>query len=701
MATLETGRLLAHRYLLQDRLGDGGHAEVWKARDTLEGRAVALKFLHLRGGGANDALPVLKHEAQMAQHLDHPGVLKVQDPEQDESFAFLPMEFAAGGDASRLRGAPWQRVLPVLLQTARVLEHAHARGVVHRDLKPRNVLFDTLGNVRVSDFGAAARTGSSDAPATGSPFSASPQQLRDEPATPADDVYGLGALAYELLTRYPPFYPNFDARRVQDEEPAEPVPVHPAPPELLDLIRSMLARDAGMRPALGTVMAAFEALLAAAVPASTGDVTLVDEPAVQARTALPASMGARRRSGMFWSLGIAAVAAAGIAVLVSLPDPAPVAPEAVAEVEALPVRVADAVLPESLPGPLPESTASAPAPAPPAAEDLLQDALRAGQAALAAMQSEQARAAFRHALALQPDDMSGRQGLEAADRLQAQLAGLADGARLEARGELSRAADQYRLLLANDAGFAPARTALGRVEQGMRERALESLLTSGAESLRSGRIADAGSAYQQAAEIDPDNARVQEGLQRVAQVLANERNTRDMAAGARLEESEQWDEAVTHYRAVLDRDADLGFAQDGLARSESRAALDHELRDYLARPERLTAPAVQQAAERALARGQASAGNAPHLQQQLQQLRSRLEQLTVEVRVAITSDNSTHVSLAPVGDLGRFNSRTLELPPGHYTLTGRRDGFRDVRYEFEIAPGQVAKALSVQCTERI
>ena len=118
------------------------------------------------------------------------------------------MEFAAGGDASRLRGAPWQRVLPVLLQAARVLEHAHARGVVHRDLKPRNVLFDALGNVRVSDFGAAARTGSSDAPATGSPFSASPQQLRDEPATTADDVYGLGALAYELLSRYPPFYPN-------------------------------------------------------------------------------------------------------------------------------------------------------------------------------------------------------------------------------------------------------------------------------------------------------------------------------------------------------------------------------------------------------------------------------------------------------------------------------------------------------------
>jgi tetratricopeptide (TPR) repeat protein len=317
------------------------------------------------------------------------------------------------------------------------------------------------------------------------------------------------------------------------------------------------------------------------------------------------------------------------------------------------------------------------------------------------MQPEQARAAFEHAMALQPDDVAGRQGLEAADRLQSQLAGLADGARLEARGDLSRAADQYRLLLANDAGFAPARAALSRVELGIHDRNLESLLTSGADALRRGRIEDAQSTYQQAALLDPDNARVQDGIRRVAEVLANERNTRDMAAGARLEEAEQWDEAVAHYREVLDRNAELSFARDGFARSESRAALDHELRDYLARPERLTAPAVQQAAERALARGQASAGNAPRLQQQLRELRTQLSQLTVEVSVAITSDNSTHVSLAPVGDLGRFNSRTLELPPGHYTLTGRRDGFRDVRYEFEIAPGQGARALSVQCTERI
>lgn len=699
MATLETGRLLAHRYLLQERLGDGGHAEVWKARDKHSGHAVALKFLHLRGGGAESAMPVLRHEAQMAQHIDHPGVLKLQAPEADGPFVFLPMEFAAGGDASRLRGAPWQRVLPVLLQTARVLEHAHARGVVHRDLKARNVLFDTLGNVRVSDFGASAHTGSIDAPAAGSPFSASPQQLRDQPAMPADDVYGLGALAYELLTRYPPFYPHFDAHRVQTEEPAPPLPVHPAPPELLGLIQAMLARDAAARPGLGTVIGQFESLLAAGDPATSDSMTLVSEPGLKTGGVAAPAAGTRHRGFVWWSLGIATVCGAGIAALLWLPPPVPSTVQSVSigpDLEA-PRRVADAVLTES--------QAAVPAPAPDReplpAEAQVQNALRDGQAALAAMQPEQARSAFQHALALQPGEPQARQGLEDVDRLQSRLAGLADGMRLEARGDLSGAADHYRLLLAKDASFAPTRSALARVEQGLRERKLEDLLGSGAELLRLGRIAEAKSAYEQAGGIEQDNARVREGLRRVAEILASERNAADMAAGARLEQTEQWDEAVAHYRAVLERDGALSFAQDGLARSESRAALDRELRDYHARPERLTAAAVRQAAERALARGQASAGDAPRLQQQIQQVRARLAELVGEVRVAITSDNNTQVSLAPLGDLGRFSSRTLELPPGHYTLTGRRDGFRDVRYEFEIAPGQGAAALSVQCTERI
>jgi tetratricopeptide (TPR) repeat protein len=289
----------------------------------------------------------------------------------------------------------------------------------------------------------------------------------------------------------------------------------------------------------------------------------------------------------------------------------------------------------------------------------------------------------------------------ASEQLAAQLRGLAEGARHEARGDLPAAADRYRLLLARGAVFAPARTALTRVEQRLRQQKLDDLLATGVSALRHGQIAVAQSAYRQAAQIDAEDARVRDGQQRVAEVLTSQRNADDLAAGAQLEEAEKWDEALALYREVLARDASLRFAQDGLARSERRAAIDHELRDYLARPARLTAPSVQQAARRALARGESSARDAPRLQQQLAQLRAHLDTLAVEVRVAITSDNSTRVTLAPLGDLGNFSSRELQLPPGHYTAVGRRDGFRDVHYEFEIAPGQGEAALSVQCTERI
>jgi hypothetical protein len=267
MASLEPGIRLAARYVLLERLGDGGHAEVWAAQDETTGVRVALKFMHLHSCSADEALVVLRHEAQMSQRLAHAGVLKVGEPQRDGWVVFLPMEHAVGGDVSRLRGASWRKLLPVLLQVARVLEHAHSRGVVHRDIKPGNVLLDDNGLVRVTDFGTASRTGSTVALSAGSPFFASPQQLRGDAATTSDDVYGLGALAYDLLTGRPPYYPDFDPQLVQREDPPRPVPAQPAPDGLIDFVHCMLARDGATRPDLRQVMLAFEQYIDSADPA--------------------------------------------------------------------------------------------------------------------------------------------------------------------------------------------------------------------------------------------------------------------------------------------------------------------------------------------------------------------------------------------------------------------------------------------------
>jgi serine/threonine protein kinase len=258
VAGIEHGMRLAGRYLLLERLGDGGHGEVWAAEDEVAGTRVALKFMHLHSCSAEEAMLVLRHEAQMMRRLDHPGVLHVDEPLRDGSLVFLPMEYAGGGDVSQLCGASWRLVLPVLQQVARVLEHAHSRGVVHRDIKPANVLFDSSGTVRLTDFGTATRMGSASSMSAGSPSYASPQQLRGEAATTSDDVFGLGALSYALLTRHPP----------RSDEHQPPVPVHPAPEGLLNLIHAMLAPHGNVRPDIGQVMDGFEHWLQSAAPLS-------------------------------------------------------------------------------------------------------------------------------------------------------------------------------------------------------------------------------------------------------------------------------------------------------------------------------------------------------------------------------------------------------------------------------------------------
>ena len=247
---MQPGRALKARYVLQARLGAGGQGEVWRARDYERGVDIALKILQPAPGRSAVAWDALVHEHDSASRLDHPHILKVYPPEREDGTFLLPMELASGGDLRQLRGSDYLAVVPVLIEIAEALEHAHDCGVIHRDLKPGNALFDAGGSVKVADFGVAGR-----APDTGgdirglSPFAASPEQLRGEPPAPADDIYGLGALAYELLSRHPPHSPHFDARRVQQQPVPPLVPTEQVPPRLERLITRMLAKEARDRPA--------------------------------------------------------------------------------------------------------------------------------------------------------------------------------------------------------------------------------------------------------------------------------------------------------------------------------------------------------------------------------------------------------------------------------------------------------------------
>jgi len=181
-----------------------------------------------------------------------------------------------------------------------------------------------------------------------------------------------------------------------------------------------------------------------------------------------------------------------------------------------------------------------------------------------------------------------------------------------------------------------------------------------------------------------------------AQALAGHRD-----AGARLEAAEDWHAARQEYEQALAIDAHVAFALEGRERSMRRAALDDALDFHLRRPDRLPAAAVGREADELLERARRAQPQGPKLQARVAALEAALARARTKVAVVIASDGLTELTLSRVGALGTLTERRLELLPGTYTVTGTRRGYRDVRRQFEVAPGAPGPTVSLRCEEAI
>lgn len=253
--------MLGERYLLERRLARGGTGEVWCGHDRLLDRPIAAK-LPRPGAGDPDFGRRLLAEARHAAAVQHPGIAEVYDVAGDGPVPYLIMELVDGRPLARVvaEEAPvaHDRARRLLCQIAAALDAAHAAGLVHRDVKPANLLVTADDTVKVTDFGISRAVDAATVTRTGFVVGTaqylSPEQAGGRPASPESDMYALGVVGYELLTGRRPFDGEpLETLRAHRESPVPALP-HDVPPDLAGLVLSLLAKDPAQRPTAAEVV---------------------------------------------------------------------------------------------------------------------------------------------------------------------------------------------------------------------------------------------------------------------------------------------------------------------------------------------------------------------------------------------------------------------------------------------------------------
>ena len=314
---LSVGTVLSERYEIIKLLGQGGMGTVYKARDLELDRLIAVKVIRPELSSDQKILKRFKQELILARQITHKNVIRIFDLGSHENVKYITMEYVEGRDLSSIldeRRLSMEEVARIIRQVCRALEAAHTEGVIHRDLKPQNIMVDSSGRVRVMDFGLARSVEMSGLTQTaaimGTPAYMSPEQARSSSVDARSDLFSLGIIFYELLTGKVPFkgdtvWATLLARTQQP--PAPPVSVDPAVAlPLSDMTMRCLAIDPAARYQTATEVAAdLDAWLGDAQPAS-----IVMAPPAPIQPA-PSPTAGRRKWLMGGGVAVALLAIAG------------------------------------------------------------------------------------------------------------------------------------------------------------------------------------------------------------------------------------------------------------------------------------------------------------------------------------------------------------------------------------------------------
>jgi tetratricopeptide (TPR) repeat protein len=386
------------------------------------------------------------------------------------------------------------------------------------------------------------------------------------------------------------------------------------------------------------------------------------------------------------------------------------------------------------------------------ASKALTEQIAIGQKALAAGQEEIANQAFDLARRIDPDDRRIEEGKRRTHSLDGVLPLIADGQNAESARNYSRAMQDYRQALSFDPGNEKARVGLARASAAFGNDNYAKAVGSGFAALGAGRLDDARGAFEKARSLHPSGVEAADGLRRVNAALSAKGFTTLRQRAVALEAQERWDEAVQAYDSALQADPSLAFAQEGKDRAAARAELGAAMQALIDRPDRLSSQSVRQQARALLEKANDQTTSGPVLRSQIARLQLLLPDydksarsdlsggavatgrpdagrsdsvgsdsvgpgpvrsdftrvdssarvdMNKPVRLSLVSDNATAVAIPSIGQFGTFAKREIELKPGRYTVIGTRDGYRDVRRDITVAPGQENQTISVSCSDPI
>ncbi len=329
----EAGQLYGGRYKLISRIAIGGMGEVWHAQDEVILRDVAIKILKQEYMGDPGFLERFRTEARHAAMVNHEGIANVYDYGEDGGSAYLVMELVPGDSLARIleveKSLSDERVLDIIAQTSRALYEAHQAGLVHRDVKPGNLLITPDGHVKITDFGIARVADQVGLTATGQVMGTvqylAPEQATGKPATPSTDIYSLGIVAYEALAGKRPFTGESQMEiamaQINKTPPALPGNVDA---RVANLVMSCLAKKPNQRPESALALAKRAEALMSNAPRQTAATTMIQQaPEVTDRTAVielaPDTNPTQKPPVVWpWFVLIGALAATAISVVVAI-----------------------------------------------------------------------------------------------------------------------------------------------------------------------------------------------------------------------------------------------------------------------------------------------------------------------------------------------------------------------------------------------